>query len=129
MRFVEVIVNVPIRRTFSRKVLEGPPPEPDFFGAMPEPAGEEAYTPMPSQDEAGYQSFHYHLPPQLENVILPGHLVWVPFGTREVQGFVLSSAENSPVPTKAVLRLARQEPVLTSVQLELAQWLAQAYVA
>jgi primosomal protein N' (replication factor Y) len=124
MRFVEVIVNVPIRRTFSRQALQGPPPEPDFYGAMAELAGDAA-----PPDEADYQSFHYHLPPQLEDIVLPGHFVWVPFGAREVQGFVLGYADNSPVPTKAVLRLARKEPVLTSVQIELAQWLAQAYVA
>ena len=124
MRLVEVIVNVPIRRSFSRQALEGPPPEPDFFGATPEAAGEPI-----SQDEADYQSYHYHLPPELEAIVLPGHLVWVPFGAREVQGFVIGFADASPVPTKAVRRLARAEPVLTSVQLELARWLAQAYVA
>lgn len=122
MRLVEVIVNVPIRRTFSRQALEGPPPEPDFFGIAS--ADEQA-----PQDEADFQSFHYHLPPELENNVLPGHLVWVPFGARDVQGFVIGYADSSPVPTKAVRRLARKDPVLTSVQLELAQWLAQAYVA
>ena len=124
MRLIEVIVNVPIRRTFSRQALEGPPPEPDFFGSSPEVAGEQV-----TPDEADYQSYHYHLPPELEDVVLPGHLIWVPFGAREVQGFVIAFAESSPVPTRAALRLARKEPVLTSVQLELAQWLAQAYVA
>ncbi len=124
MRLVEVIVNIPIRRSFSRQALDGPPPEPDFFGAAPESAGEHS-----SQDEADYQSYHYHLPPELEDAVLPGHLVWVPFGSREVQGFVIGYADSSPVPTKAMRRLARNEPVLTSVQLELARWMAQAYVA
>jgi primosomal protein N' (replication factor Y) len=124
MRFVEVIVNVPIRRSYSRQATEGPPQEPDFFGAAPEVPGEQ----LP-QVGAEFQSFHYHLPPELEAIVLPGHLVWVPFGTREVQGFVIGYAEHAPVPTKAVRRLARMEPVLNAVQLELAQWLAQAYVA
>jgi primosomal protein N' (replication factor Y) len=128
MRLVEVIVNVPIRRTFSRKALEGPPPDPDFFGSEYIGSVAETGEPLPA-DEADYQSFHYHLPPELEDVVLPGHLIWVPFGPREVQGFVLGYADSSPVPTKAVRRLARKEPVLNSVQLELAQWLAQAYVA
>ncbi len=43
----------------------------------------------------------------------PGHLVWVPFGPQKLQGVVLRTADYSPVPTKAVLRLARPEPVLT----------------
>jgi primosomal protein N' len=124
MRLVEVIVNVPIRRTFSRKALEGPPPEPDFYGSAPESESD-----GPPPEEAEYQSFHYHLPPELENIVLPGHLVWAPFGARSVQGLVLAFAESSPVPTRAILRLARNAPVLTSTQLELAQWLAQAYVA
>lgn len=124
MRLVEVIVNVPIRRSFSRQATEGPLLEPDFFGGTPESGGDQ-----PAQTEPAFQSYHYHLPPELENSVLPGHLVWVPFGTREVQGFVLGFAEASPVPTKAVRRLARREAVLTSVQLELAQWMAQAYVA
>jgi primosomal protein N' (replication factor Y) (superfamily II helicase) len=124
MRFIEVIVNVPIRRSFSRQALEGPPPEPEFFGGMAELDSEPTASAEPET-----QSFHYHLPPELETIVQPGHLVWVPFGAREVQGFVLGFADSSPVPTKAVLRLARKEPVLISVQLELAQWLAQAYVA
>lgn len=118
MQFVEVIVNVPIRRTFSRQAQEGPPPDLELMeggAADPEPPG--------------YQSFHYHLPPELEEVVRVGHLVWVPFGTREVQGFVIAFADGSPVPTKAVLRLARTEPVISPVQLELARWLAHTYVA
>lgn len=127
MRLVEVIVNVPIRRTFSRQALEGPPPEPDFYSASPEMVGESGGDDSP--DEADYQSFHYHLPPELENVVVPGHLVWVPFGAREVQGFVLGYADSSPVPTKAVYRLARKDPVLSLVQLELARWLSYSSVA
>ncbi len=43
-----------------------------------------------SDDGAGaLQSYHYHLPPELEYRVQPGHLVWVPFGSQEVQGFVL----------------------------------------
>ena len=42
---------------------------------------------------------------------------------------VVRGAATSPVPTKAILRLARPEPVLTPVQIELAQWIAEAYVA
>jgi primosomal protein N' (replication factor Y) len=124
MRLVEVIVNVPIRRTFGRQAAEDPPSEPDYYGATAESSGDPV-----SQDEAAFQSFHYHLPPELEDVVLPGHLVWVPFGTRQVQGFVMGYADQSPVPTKAVARLARKEPVLTSVQIDLARWLAQTYVA
>ena len=33
-------------------------------------------------------TFHYHLPPELEGLVLPGHLVEIPFGRQKVQGVV-----------------------------------------
>ncbi len=111
MRYAEVIVNVPIRRTFSTRQGEPPPPE------SPDGAGEE------------WRTFHYHLPPHLEETLGPGHLVWVPFGRQQVQGIVWQLADSAPVPTRPVDRLARPLPVLTPVQLTLAAWLADYYVA
>jgi len=108
MQFVEVIVNVPIRRTFSR-------------AADPPPADLDADDPL--------QVFHYHLPPELEDQVQPGHLVWAPFGRQEVQGVVAGLAAGAPVATRPLLRLARPEPVLTPAQLDLARWIAQEYVA
>ncbi|HXF63824.1 MAG TPA: DEAD/DEAH box helicase, partial [Caldilineaceae bacterium] len=124
MRFAEVIVNVPIRRSFSARHADAPPPDDppvDPLAALPEGPGEEP--------GAGFQTFHYHLPPELEHVLQPGHLVWAPFGAREVQGFVLGLSDAAPVPTKPIKRLARSEPVLTPAQLELAAWIAHTYVA
>ncbi len=118
MQLVEVVVNVPIRRTFSRRLADAPPPI-DDFGEAP-PADDEAPT---------LQTFHYHVPPELIGQVQPGHLVWVPFGPRQVQAVVLGEAESSPVPTKPLARLARPEPVLTPTQLELAKWLTHTYVA
>ena len=112
MQFVELIVNVPIRRTFGRAA--GPP-------ASEVDAEQDS-------DEA-LQTFHYHLPPEMENQVQPGHLVWAPFGHQEVQGLVARLADSAPVATKALLRLARPEPVLTAAQLDLALWIAQEYVA
>jgi primosomal protein N' (replication factor Y) len=116
MIFVELIVNVPIRRSFAHHTE--PPP------ALPEEGEAEGERP-------GYalQIYHYHLPPELESQVQPGHLVWVPFGRQEVQGVVVRIADASPVPTKAVTRLARPEPVLTPAQLALAGWIANYYVA
>jgi primosomal protein N' (replication factor Y) len=124
MQYAEVVVNVPIRRTFSPRFSEAPPADYDPFAASV--AGAEA----PRDDEdVAFQTFHYHLPPELEHRLAPGHLVWVPFGAREVQGFVLNLCDASPVPTKPIKRLARPEPVLTPAQLELARWIAHTYVA
>lgn len=118
MTYAEVVVNVPIRRTFARRYSEPPPEE------------ENLASDSGADDGAGaLQTYHYHLPPDLEETLQPGHLVWVPFGGREVQGFVLQLSDSAPVQTKAVLRLARPSPVLTPTQLALAEWIANYYVA
>ncbi|HAJ36211.1 MAG TPA: primosomal protein N' [Chloroflexi bacterium] len=110
MNIIEVVVNVPIRRTF-RRDQNAPPPD--------------------DNTDAGdaLQTYHYHLPPELESIIEVGHLVWAPFGAQEVQAVVLRRVASAPVPTKPILRLARPEPVLTAAQIELAAWIADRYVA
>ncbi len=70
--------------------------------------------------------FHYHVPPDLANSILPGSLVIVPFGRQRVQGVVLQQIKTPEVvETKPVERLVDEKPVLTPVQMELANWLAK----
>jgi primosomal protein N' (replication factor Y) len=118
MIYVEVVVNVPIRRSFARRHNDPSSlPPPGFDG--------DADTASAIQ----FQTFHYHLPPGLEHRVAPGHLLWAPFGGQQVQGIVLRLTESAPVPTKAVDRLARPEPILTPVQLALAEWIAGYYVA
>jgi primosomal protein N' (replication factor Y) len=116
MRFVEIIVNVPIRRTFRVEA------EPEMGAELA--ASEEGEAPASS-----LQTFHYHLPPDLEQVVQPGHLVWAPFGRQEVQGVVVRLSGEAPVATRPVARLARPDPVLTQAQLALAAWIADTYVA
>jgi primosomal protein N' (replication factor Y) len=75
-------------------------------------------------------SFHYHLPADLEETIEPGHLVEVEFGSRLAQGVVIALDDRSPVPeTKPIIALIMPDPVLSPVQLELAHWLGQTYLA
>ncbi|MEW6567517.1 MAG: primosomal protein N' [Chloroflexota bacterium] len=70
-------------------------------------------------------AFHYHLPPELEGRLQPGHLVTVPFGPRHVQGVVLRLLPTTDVPeTRPIEALLDAQPVLTPSQLELARWLA-----
>lgn len=114
-RFVEVIVFVPIRRTFRKEHVDPPPP--DALAAPDE------------EQDSGLQTFHYQLPIQLEDQIRPGHLIWVPFGRQTLQGVVVQVTDAAPLATKAVLRLARPQPVLTPGQLQLAHWIAHTYVA
>jgi len=123
MIFVEVVVNVPIRRAFSKRYATTPPPAQagDDFG----PDGGAAE----DVGQSRLQTFHYHLPPELEAIVEPGHLIWVPFGKQQVQGVVARRTDHAPVPTKAILRLARPQPVLTPAQIDLAAWIANYYVA
>ncbi|RPI88220.1 MAG: primosomal protein N' [Chloroflexi bacterium] len=74
--------------------------------------------------------YHYHLPPELEGKVGVGHLVQVPFGSREVQGVVLRQVAQPNVrETKAVIELIDPEPVLTPAQIVFAQDLAEKQLA
>lgn len=123
MIFVELIVNRPIRRSF-RQAEAPPPADPAAFddpcaeGSAAEETNLTTYL----------DTFHYHVPVELEAVIQPGHLVWAPFGGQQVQGIVVCLAAAAPLPTRPLLRLARPEPVLTAVQVQLAIWIATYYV-
>jgi len=108
--YIEAIVNVPIRRSFRRQPVLSPDESDDG-------------------DSAALQTFHYHLPPELEPTVVPGHLIWVPFGAQEIQAVVLRRTDHAPVATRAILRLSRPEPVLAPYQLELAAWIAETYIA
>jgi primosomal protein N' (replication factor Y) len=75
-------------------------------------------------------TFHYHIPPELKNKLSPGHLVTASFGQRRVQGIVISISETSPVEeTKPIEMMVDPQPVLTPLQLELAQWISNQTLA
>lgn len=75
-------------------------------------------------------TFHYHIPAELAGRISIGSLVEVSFGAQKSQAVVLQIQASSPVEnTKPVLRLVDRDPVLTGIQLELADWLARNYLA
>jgi primosomal protein N' (replication factor Y) len=72
-------------------------------------------------------TFHYHLPPELEGRLQPGHLVEVPFGRRQVQGVVFRFVDHPEIPeTKAVIALLDPQAVITPLQIKLAGQLADA---
>lgn len=74
--------------------------------------------------------FHYHLPPELEGRVGPGHLVQVPFGKQAVQGVVLRAvAQPDVAETKAVSAWIDPEPVLTAAQISLARQLSTTFMA
>ncbi len=70
-------------------------------------------------------TFHYHVPPELEGKLQPGHLLTVPFGPRRVQAVLLRLLTETDIPeTRPIEALLDTEPVLTEAQLQLARWLS-----
>ena len=77
-----------------------------------------------------HQTFHYSIPVHWQSSIVPGLLVWVPFGPRQMPGIVLATPGSAPVEvTRDILGIIDPRPVLTPYQIELAQWIAQYYHA
>ena len=82
---------------------------------------------VPGEPSRLVATFHYSIPPGL--AVQPGHLVWVPFGARLVQGVVIALSATSPVAeTKDIFSLIDPQPVLTPYQIPLARWLSQHYL-
>ncbi len=75
-------------------------------------------------------AYDYHLPPELEQAVQPGHLVVVPFGHQTVQGVVLRRVDIPSFPqTRAVLALLDEQVVVTPHQIQLARVLAEENLA
>ncbi len=69
--------------------------------------------------------FHYHLPPELEGRVRPGHLVIVPFGEQTVQGVVLRRVDQPAVTeTRPVRELLDPLRAVTPDQIRFAEALA-----
>jgi len=73
-------------------------------------------------------TFCYAIPPVLN--ISVGQAVWVPFGSRVIQGIVLRlSDEPSVEETKEIAGIAGDLPLLSPTQIKLAQWISERYFA
>ena len=72
------------------------------------------------------RTFDYNIPKELEDLILVGSKVIVPFGRGEKQeeAFVVKLKENSQFANKDIIKL---EENLTDKQIELAKWMANRY--
>jgi primosomal protein N' (replication factor Y) len=74
--------------------------------------------------------FDYAVPESLAGTVGVGHLVIVPFGKQTVQGVVLRYIDQPSVQeVKDVIELVDPAPVLTQVQIELAEGLARSTLA
>ncbi len=70
--------------------------------------------------------FDYKVPAEWSNVIEMGCRVKVPFGSRNVLGFVVGLKSETEVPQnkiKAITQILDIEPVLTEEMLLMAKWL------
>jgi primosomal protein N' (replication factor Y) len=73
-------------------------------------------------------TFCYAIPPGLN--ISAGQAVWVPFGSRVIQGIVLRLSDEPAVEeTKEIAGIVADFPLLSPIQIKLAQWISEHYFA
>jgi primosomal protein N' (replication factor Y) len=74
------------------------------------------------------QTFCYAIPPGLNISI--GQAVWVPFGSRVIQGIVLQLSDEPAVEeTKEIAGIVTDGSLLSPIQVTLAQWISERYFA
>lgn len=74
------------------------------------------------------RTFTYGIPAEI--TVRPGSAVWVPFGSRLLQGIVFGLTDTSPVEeTRDIVDTIGRDPLLTPGQLQLAKWVAEHYFA
>ena len=75
-------------------------------------------------------TFDYHIPPDLEGKLQPGHLVQVQFRTAMDHAIVLSIHDEAEVEqTKPIIARLDPRPVVTPEQIELSWWMSSVYRA
>ena len=114
--YVEVVVNRPVARRPVTRAIEAPPLL----------AGEE-----PPASPVSAQAFTYAVPDPWREMVRVGQLVEVPFRDVTLQGVVVALADVPPdgIVPRPIVRILDPTPVLSPIQLELAAWLSEAYLA
>ena len=77
-----------------------------------------------------HRLFDYRTLPQIDQPLLPGIRVLVPFGRRELVGILVETAEQSELPLnklKPVHALLDRQPVLDPILFQLGLWAARYY--
>ena len=73
-------------------------------------------------------TFCYSIPAQLN--IAVGQAVWVPFGSRVIQGIVTELSDQPSVEaTKEIADVISSDPLLSPIQIRLAQWISDYYLS
>jgi primosomal protein N' (replication factor Y) len=76
------------------------------------------------------RAFDYEIPQELDGQVTLGAKVRIPFGSREIVGYVVEfSAEPSERALKPILEVLGPRAFLPAILIELAQWMAQYYCA
>ncbi|HEU4758933.1 MAG TPA: primosomal protein N' [Dehalococcoidia bacterium] len=74
------------------------------------------------------QTFTYRVPDGLP--LTPGHAVYVPFGSRSLQGVVMAVSDEAAFPdARDIEALIDPRPLLSSAHVALARWLSDHYLA
>jgi primosomal protein N' (replication factor Y) len=74
--------------------------------------------------------FTYAVPDALAPRLQPGHLVWIPFRGRRIQGVVVHIVDAAPdFQTREIIALVWAQPVLLPHQLTLARWISEQTLA
>jgi len=107
-RFAEVVVRTPLGRKLTSRRADDAIQSEDLL----------------------HRTFHYLIPASLRDQVSVGHLVWVPFGTRHLQGVVVGLSDVSPVrETKEIEQLLFPYPLLSPERIQLAYWMSERYLA
>ena len=76
------------------------------------------------------RAFDYEIPAELDAQVALGAKVRIPFGSREIVGYVVEfPVEPSERVLKPIVEVLGQRSFLPAILIELAQWIAQYYAA
>jgi primosomal protein N' (replication factor Y) len=76
------------------------------------------------------KTFHYTIPPHLNDAVSPGVRVTVSFGRRMVTGYVVARLAHTDVAKlKPILKVLDTEPLLTEEMLRLTRWVSDYYLS
>lgn len=79
-------------------------------------------------DSSMNRTFDYEVPNQFKHQIKHGTKVWVPFRTKKVSATVVGLPSKPEVNRlKSILEVCGEDPFMSGVGLQLAQWISQYY--
>jgi primosomal protein N' (replication factor Y) len=157
MRYAQVVVNTPLAVKVLRNIEQPPdessvepapldelsrgsividrtsklPIEPKHLKASFDSDNEVTEESDTPDESSRNRTFTYAIAEPLANKILLGQLVWIPFGSRRLQGVIVGFSDTSPVPTEKVKdidEIAEPRPFLNQARIDLARWISQTYL-